>query len=159
MAGPNLTSHAHTVDMLLLLKDAGLIAASGAAQVGGSNKILDMGATLPSTNQPLAEFEADVVIDVTAIETDTNNEKYTIIVQGSTSPTFASGIINLCQLELAAAGATSGGADVAGAVGRYVLPMTNWQKNALYRYIRIYVVVAGTIATGINFTAYLGKDD
>ena len=38
------TGHAqYTHDTLLELKDAGLVAASAAAQVGGSNKILDLG--------------------------------------------------------------------------------------------------------------------
>lgn len=156
MAGPGLTSHNHVYDANLLFKDAGLVAASAAAQVSAVNKIVDLGASLPSTNQPVAEVIGEMVIDVTAIETASNDETYTIIVQGSNSSTFASGIENLCQMQLSAAAVALGGATVAGATGRHLLPFRNWKNNTVYRYLRVYTVVGGTVATGINYTAYAG---
>ena len=41
--------------------------------------------------------------------------------------------------------------------GRYILPFDNEYAGAVYRYMRLYTVVAGTIATGINYTAYVVK--
>lgn len=152
-------------DTLLVLKDAYLVAASAAAQVASANKILDL--SNPNGGQapldPTAGMQAGAltpmvaVVDVSAIETDTNNESYTIIIQASSSPTFASDVINLGQIQLAAAGANLGGATVAGAVGRYLIPLVNWQNGTTRRYLRAYTVVAGTIATGINHTVRLGE--
>lgn len=156
MAGPGLTSHNHIFDTLLQFKDAGLVAASAAAQVGGVAKIVDLGASLPSTNQPVAEVIGEMVIDVSAIETASNDESYTIIVQGSNSSTFASGVVNLCQMQLSAAAVALGGASVAGATGRHLLPFRNWKNDTSYRYLRVFTVVSGTVATGINYTAYAG---
>src|SRR4051812_27181799 len=78
-------------DYALRLKDAGLVAASAAAQVDGTNKILDVGAS---------RIDARVIIDISACEVASGDEKYVIIVQGSTSSTFASGIVNLGALPL-----------------------------------------------------------
>lgn len=161
----NMNKLLRAFDTLTVLKDAGLVAASAAAQVGGQAKILDLHnanggqAPLdPTAGMQLGALTPMVaVIDVSAIEVDTNNESYTVIIQASSSPTFASDIINLGQIQLAAAGANLGGATVAGAIGRYVLPLTNWQNGTSRRYIRAYTVVAGTIATGINYTCRLGE--
>jgi len=128
-----------------LMKDAGLVAASAAAQVGGSNKILDMGA---------GRFEGVLVVDVTAIEIASNDEEYDIIVQGSSSSSFASDIQNLGQLNLGATEVRQGGA-IDSTTGRYELLFTNEQDDTVYRYIRVYTVVAGSIATGINYTAFV----
>lgn len=154
-AGPNLASHNRIFDSLLQLKDAGAITASAAAQVGGSNKILDLGATLPTSNQPVAEVNADVVIDVSAVDVSSTNETYTIHVQGSNSSSFASGIANLASLELNYT--PTGGADVVAAVGRHLMRFTNWKNGTLYRYIRLYTVCGGTTPS-INYTGFLAKD-
>lgn len=129
----------------LLLKDAGLVAASAAAQVASANKIIDVGA---------ARMEGTVVIDVSAIETDTGNEVYDLILQGSNSSSFGSTIENLCQKQLGNTSALDGSAQTS-VVGRYELPFTNEQANITYRYFRLYTKVAGTIATGINYKAFI----
>src|SRR3954462_3630291 len=105
-----------TFDAAHQFKDAGLIAASAAAQVSGSNKIVDVGA---------AVFEATMVIDVTAVEIDTGNEKYDITIQGSNSATFASGIENLATLDLGATSSGRFGSGQDSVVGRYLLPFLN----------------------------------
>lgn len=134
----------YNFDAELEFKDAGLIAATDDAQVDGSDKIVDVGA---------ARFEGIMVVDVSEIEIDSNNEEYDIIVQGSNSSTFASGIENLAQLNLGATEVRQGGAQDS-AVGRYELPFCNEQNDTVYRYLRIKIVVAGTVSTGINFTAF-----
>jgi hypothetical protein len=135
----------YNFDALMLLKDAGLVAASAAAQVASADKILDMGA---------ARFDGVAVIDVSAVEIDSNNELFTIIIQGSNSAAFASGIENLGALQLGAAEVRPGGAQDSVA-GRYELPFVTEQADTVYRYIRAYTVVAGTQAAGINYTAFV----
>jgi len=39
-------------------------------------------------------------------------------------------------------------------VGRYTLPFSNEDNGTFYRYVRVYTVVGGTIASGINYTAW-----
>jgi hypothetical protein len=136
----------YTFDADQLLKDAGAISASAAAQVAAADKILDMGA---------ARFEGVVVIDVTAVEIASNDEEYDVIVQGSNSSSFASGIENLGQLNMGATEVRQGAAQDS-ATGRYELLFTNEQDGTVYRYIRLYTVVGGSIGSGgINYTAFL----
>jgi len=137
----------YTFDADLELKDAGLVAASAAATVGGSAQILDLGDAI---------FSGIVVIDASAIEIASNDEEYDIILQGSNSATFASGIESLAQMNLGATEVRQGGAGDSLA-GRYLMPFVNIQADITYRYVRIYTVVAGSIATGINFRARIGK--
>ncbi|AOG04134.1 hypothetical protein [Bosea sp. RAC05] len=89
-------NRAYTFDAALELKDAGAVTASAAAQVGGSAKILDVGN---------AQFEAMLIVDVTAMDVANADERYEIILQGSNSSTFASGIENLAAIELGASAA------------------------------------------------------
>ena len=138
----------YAYDSELQLKDAGLVAADAAAQVSSADKILSVGA---------AFFKAVAVIDVTAIEIASNDERYGIWIQGSTSATFASDVQNLAGIWLGATEVNPGGA-IDSAVGRYEVFFTNEQDGITYPYIRAYTDVAGTIATGINYTAFVSKD-
>lgn len=133
-----------TFDYSLRLKDAGLVAASAAAQVGGVDKILDVGAD---------RIDGRVIVDISAIETGTGDEDYRIFVQGSSSSTFASGVFNLGSLLV---GDSSKCLETVDSVaGRREIAFCNEVSGTTYQYIRVYTFVAGTIATGINFTANL----
>jgi hypothetical protein len=134
-------------DSLLQLKDAGLIAADAACQVASADKILDVGT---------GRFEGKAIIDVSAIEIASNDEVYKISIQGSSSASFASDIVDLGILELGALEVIGG--DVDSTTGRYILPFSNEKNGVYYRYIRGYVDVTGTIATGINFTAWVAPN-
>jgi hypothetical protein len=132
-----------TYDHDLRLKDAGLIAADAAAQVGGADKILNLG---------LGRVDGRVIVDVTAIEVATGDESYRIKTQFSNSATFASGVVGGTQLHLGDSSVLIGeSAD--SVVGRYELPYTNEITGTVYQYMRIYTDVTGTIATGINYVA------
>lgn len=134
-------------DYDLRLKDAGLVAVNAAATVGGSAKILDLGA---------GRMDGRVIVDVTAIEVASGNEAYAIKTQFSASATFASGVIGGTQIELGDSSVLIGeSAD--SAVGRYEIPCTNEINGTVYRYMRLYTDVQGTIATGINYSANLVK--
>ena len=136
-----------TFDADLFMKDAGAIAASAAAQVDGSDVIVNVGS---------GRFEGKLIIDVTALEVDTGNELYSIEVQGSTSATFASGNVVLGERQLGDSSVTGSSAD--DAVGRYVLDFSNVDVDGnRLPYLRVYTRVAGTVATGINYSAWITK--
>jgi hypothetical protein len=140
----------YTFDAELEFKGAGLIAADAAALVDAAARIVTVGTGL---------FEGDLIIDVAAVEIASGDERYTIILQGSTSATFASDIAILCAIPIGD-GSTIGtafggsGVDVDDAVGRYVLPFRNERNGVYYPYLRLWTDVAGAIATGINYTAF-----
>jgi hypothetical protein len=136
-----------TVDKSLLLKDATLIGSSAAAQVGGADKILDIGT---------GGFEGYVIIDWTACEAATN-EIYSIEVQFSSSATFATDVWIGALVRLGHASVTFETVDTT-ATGRRVIPFSNEINDTQFQYMRIYTRVAGTVATGINYSARVGKD-
>jgi hypothetical protein len=144
----------YTYDADLEMKDAGLVAADAAWGVGGSARVLDVGT---------GRFCGHCVMDISALEIASGDERYDLLIQGSNSATFASDIVILAALPVGD-GSTIGaayagsGVDVDDAAGRYVLPFTNERNNIYYRYVRGFTVVTGSIATGINFTAFVAKE-
>lgn len=141
-----------TFDANLELKDAGAITASAAGQVDAENQILDLGS---------GTFEGDVVIDVSACEVDSDDEKYIISMQISDQSDFGSDINDIVSIELGSAGTAAGDnlrGDTDLSTGRYRLPFINQTSDGTTkRYARIYCTISGTIATGINYTAYIAK--
>lgn len=140
----------YTFDVNLQLKDAGLVAADAAATVGGSAKVLDLGVGL---------VEGDIIIDASAIEIATGDERYTIIAQFSSSATFASDIVIGSCIPIGdgstiATAFGSSGVDVDDTAGRYILPFRNERNGTWYRYMRLWTDVSGTIASGINYVAF-----
>lgn len=132
-----------TLDALLRLKDAGLVASSAAATVGGSARVLDLGA---------GRVDGRVQVRLTAVEVATGDEVYRIITQFSNSATFASGVVNGPALIVGDSSTTAASADnVAGE--ELELPFANEVNGTVYRYMRVFTQIAGTIATGINYTA------
>lgn len=139
----------YNYDAEMLLKDAGLVAASAAATVESAAKVIDLGP---------GRFEGVVIIDVSAIEIASNDEEYTIVLQGSASSSIASGVEILAMMNLGALELRTGDVgdfSVDSVAGRYEMPFVNEQADTRYRYVRLYTVVSGTIATGINYTAYI----
>lgn len=128
-------------DDALSLRDASLLAATATEAT-----ILDLGAGL---------VDGNLVIDVSAIETASGNEKYTIHLEGSNVAAMTSGSVTLANIPL---GNTTDPSDTVTGTGRFVVPFRNEQNGTNYRYVRIYTLVAGTIATGINFAAFLAMD-
>lgn len=132
----------YTYDADLSLKAAGLIAADTA------HLIVPVGD---------AVFKGVAVIDVTAVEIASNDERYVIQIQGSTSATFASDVQNLAAVELGATEVRSGGA-IDSVTGRYEVIFINEQAGVCYPYVRAYTDVSGTIATGINWSGFIARD-
>lgn len=129
-----------TYDDSLNLKDAGLVASSAA-----ESTIVDLGAGF---------VDGFLVVDVSALEVASTDEIYTICLEGSNVAAMTSGSVCLAMFEMGNAAAP---ADADTTTGRYIIPFTNEQVGTCYRYVRIYTRVAGTIATGINYTAFIAK--
>lgn len=136
-----------TFDADLEFKDAGLVAASAAATVDSTAKVVDVGTGL---------FKGCMIIDVTALDIDGNNEIYDIIVQGSPVAAFtAATSAELAAISLSAKEVKRSDCDKDDAVGRYKVYFDNENNGTEYRYLRIYTVCAGAgISTGINYSAY-----
>jgi hypothetical protein len=132
-------------DASLLMKDAGLVATSAAATVAGNARVIDLGA---------ARVDGRVIIDATAIEVDSSNEKYDIELQVSNASNFGSGIFIAGKVTLGHSSTTNESASTA--VGRRELAFTNEINGTVYRYARLFTRIAGTVSTGINYTAVLG---
>lgn len=130
-----------TYDDALNLRDAGLIAASE------DGSIVDLGEGL---------VEGYIVIDMTACEIASGNEIYTVSLEGSSVAAMTSASVCLAKkvfgnLVVPMDAALSD-------AGRYVIPFRNEEGGVLQRYVRLSTLVAGTIATGINFSAFIAKD-
>lgn len=134
-----------TYDDALEMKDAGLVAASVAAQVGGSAAVIDLGDN---------RVDARVIVDVTAIEVASGDEKYEVELQVSDSASFASGIFNAGTLKFGDSTVNGESADTA-VPRRQELQFTNEINGITYRYARLFTRVAGTVATGINYKAFM----
>lgn len=137
-----------TFDSDLEFKDAGLVAASAAATVDSAAKVIDVGTGL---------FKACMILDVSALDIDGNNEIYDIIVQGSTVAAFATAgsIVELAAINLSAKEVKRSDSDKDDSTGRYKIYFDNENDGTYYRYLRVYTVVAGAgVSTGINYTAY-----
>ena len=130
-----------TYDHSTLLKSAGLVASSA------DGTILDIGAGL---------VDGYLVIDMTACEIASGDEIYTISLEGSNVAAMTSGSVCLAKKVF---GNLVVPMDAAlSAAGRYVIPFRNEEAGTLYRYVRLSTLVAGNIATGINFLAFIAPD-
>lgn len=131
-----------TYDAATSLKSAGLVAASE------DGTILDIGAGM---------VDGYLVIDLSACEIATGNEIYTISLEGSNVAAMTSGSVCLAKKVF---GNLVVPMDAAlSAAGRYVVPFRNEEGGTLYRYVRLSTLVAGTVATGINFSAFIAADN
>lgn len=125
-----------------VLKSAGLVATST------DGLIIDVGSGL---------VDAVLVFDVTEIETASLDERYTISLEGSNVATMTSGSVCLAKkvfgnlvVPMDAALATP---------GRYIVPFRNEENGQTFRYLRLSTLVAGTVATGIGFSCFIGVRD
>lgn len=130
-----------TYDSSLLLKAAGLVATTTT-----ESTILNLGNGL---------VDGYLVLDVSACEVASTDKIYLICLEGSTVAAMTSASVTLAQIEL---GNATAPADADTTTGRFVVPFRNEQNGVLYPYVRIYTEVAGAVATGINFLAFIAKD-
>ena len=147
-------THSLTLDGGLDLKTAGLVAAdaSGASLTGGIAYV-----DLTGAANAYAKFA--VVIDWTACEVADGNEVYDVQIFGCAATNFTTDYI-LTSRKFGDTSVTFQGVDTPPS-GRAVLfgdnvahtSATDGNSVEALRYVRVTVDVAGTIATGMNFTA------
>ena len=125
-----------TFDYTALMQDADDITASVEGKVATVAKIFDAGA---------GRLDARLIVDITAAEVATGNEHYRICVQGSSASDFSSAVWNLGGVELGDSTVSLESADTV--AGRREIAFCNEVNGTLYRYIRVYFFVAGTIDT------------
>lgn len=129
-----------TYDDDLEMKAAGLLAASA------DGSIIDLGEGLT---------DGFLVIDLTACEIASTNEIYTVSLEGSTVAAMTSA--SVCLAKKVFGNVVVPMDDAASAAGRYVIPFRNEETGEIQRYVRLSTLIAGTIATGINFSAFIAK--
>jgi len=129
-------------DVLGNLKSAGAITASAA---GG--EVFDTGG---------GYTDGVMVTNISACEVDTGDELYTIALQGTNTAAFGGAdIVDICMFQLGDATQLTGDEDLT--TGVIITPFCNNFLGTLYRYLRVYCTIAGTIATGINYSCFLSK--
>lgn len=112
---------------------------------GVADAIIDMGA---------GRFDGQLVMNLTTIKISANDESYDLVLQGSNSATFASGIQELARYRVGPTEVRSGAGD--SAAGVYVVPFSNEKPDGTeYRYARLIAVIAGTSPSIVIGSAYL----
>jgi hypothetical protein len=136
-----------TVDATLQLKDAGAITATGAGQVGGQNRVVNLGTGLVS---------AAFMVDISALDVTSADETYDIRLQVSSDPTFATDVTIAARI-VGGASAVTAGQDTQG-VGKRVVPFNNvGEDGAPKQYARCYTAIGGTTPS-INFDAWITQN-
>jgi hypothetical protein len=134
-----------TMDAATQLKDAGAVIASGAGQVGGANRVVNVGPALLS---------AVFTVDISAL-TINADAAYDIRLQASNDPTFATDVsivANVQSLLIA-----TGGEDRPG-IGRHSRPFVNIGEDGQAKtYLRAYHNIAGTTPS-INYAAMITQN-
>ena len=129
-----------TYDDDLEMKAAGLLATST------DGTIIDLGEGLT---------DGFLVIDLTACEIASTDEIYTVSLEGSTVAAMTSA--SVCLAKKVFGNVVVPMDDAASTAGRYVVPFRNEETGEIQRYVRLSTLIAGTIATGINFSAFIAK--
>ena len=141
------------LDQATKLKDASLVGTDGAGIVDSASAVADLGGGY-------AEF--DVVIDWSACEVASGDERYDIRIEGCASAAFGSGVYVLTRLILGDSSVTGNATDTPPA-GRMVIhannvaltSATDGNSASALRYVRVYHDVSGAIASGLNYQAWL----
>lgn len=159
MSFPN--DRTYSFDANLELSDnAAAYTASGWAQKGGADGLIDLGGNQGTSPVQQARIDAVCVIDVTALDATTTDEAYRLIVAGSNDPAFANGTAQvLAEMEIAGGilsvlGLGGAGVTKTGVTGRYELPFTNNVAGNYYQYVKLYHVLTGT-SPSINYEAFV----
>lgn len=135
-----------TLDAAMILKDVGAVTASGAAQVGGVARVLNVGT---------ATLQGIMTVDFDAMDVASTDEGYEIRLQGSTDPTFATDVSILASLR---AGTATGTGEGAVGIGRRQTPFINTSETGTpLPYLRAYHVVSGTTGS-VNYRAFIGQN-
>ena len=134
------------VDDLLVLKAKGTVATSMVGEDPvGTDKYYDTGG---------GHTKGDVVINVYAVPNILASTKFTMRLTGGRNTSFST-LADLVILELGDATQITSALDLG--VGRYIVPFSNDLDSTVYRYLRHYLTIGGTVGTGIQYECYLSQ--
>ena len=139
-------------DEALVLHDgAAAITADGIGQYSSADRYVDLGTENISSAavQPGgADMWGVMMIDVSAIDVVGGDELYWVLLQASSSATFASDINTIAAFPLGDAAVMPGGADNDVGVGQHVIPFRTWATEAdPLRHHRVWFDVTGATAS------------
>lgn len=138
-----------TFDAATELKDAGVVTVSGAAQVKGAARVVNMG---------LAFFEAVVIVDFDALDVAGGDEGYEVRIQGSNDPTFATDVSILGSIR-AGVGTVTGESGTVGIGRRSITLLNQGEDGQPLQYIRAFHVITGGVGGGsVNYRAFITKN-
>lgn len=138
----------YTFDRNMAFAEDLTLTATGVVQFAAANVQLDLGD---------GYYEGDLVVDVSAIDTASNDEAYTLHLEGGAVSGLASGAVDILamkRLEDPAAVGGLGRQNVEHGVGRYVIPFNNMVAGVMYRYLQLSATIAGTTPS-ITFSAFI----
>jgi hypothetical protein len=145
MSGTPTTKH-YNVDRNLMFAEDLTLTATGNVQFAAADVIYKIGP---------GRMDSVLIVNVTALDVAGADELYDFFLQGSDSPTFASGIHNLAHLQLGAAALLGGGANVASIIGRYEVPFQNVIAGSIMLdFVRLRLVAAGATKS-VTFDAWI----
>lgn len=121
------------------------LTASDIVQMDAADRILKIGH---------GRQDFSLVVDVSALDIVSNDEKYTFLLQGSNAANMAAPLENLAIIELGATEVRAGGARDS-VVGRYMVGVSN-DVIGDWDYVHLNVIIAGTTPT-ITFSAWITK--
>lgn len=140
---------ANTFDALLELKDAGAVTVTNTAgTVASVARVLDIGD---------AFFDGALQISISAIKVSAADEVYTVVLQASDSPTFASNVVNIATAVFGKATPAGLGADTVPGFAASLPINGSFNGTSTGRYLRIMTRVAGT-SPSINFKAWITRN-
>lgn len=152
---------AYSYDAALQLADGAVaMTASGWAQNGGADGIIDLGGLQTVTPVQQARIDAALPIFVTALDTVTGDESYVFKLLGSNTASFpAASVAELGSLTIGGiAGKTTLGIanSILSTTGMFEILFTNEQNNVKYQYLKLWLVIAGT-SPSITFNAFVAE--
>lgn len=165
MPGQARSSKSFTLDALTQLKDAGAVTATAAAQVGGSDRVLDFGNVTDGPSVELIAYtEGYLVADVATLDRGTGDEAYDLVWQVSDDTSgngvgFDAGdrVFSLAALHLGEELGPDADPDADGASGRVYMKVSNERLGEVFRFARLAHVLAGTTPS-INYEAFFCED-
>ena len=134
-----------TFDILEYVHDGTALTASASGTVGGAAAVIDLGSGF---------VDAELVLDVSALDVDTGNEVVTVQIKISDTEIATQ---KYTQTQFKLGDSTVNNCDVDRTTGRYLIPFNNMiETGQCLRYAHVYFLLAGTIAA-FTATGYFVK--
>jgi hypothetical protein len=144
----------YSFDKNLELADGAVpLTATGFAQSGGANAVLDLGGNQGTNPKQQSRIDAVCVIDVGALTT-TGAQTYKFMLLGSNDAGMGTGNVVLGEIEAGVGGSIAGINMATSGPGRYELLFTTNQAGQLYEFVALYVIVSGATPSAA-FTAFV----